>query len=432
LSIDELAEIFGGSALPEGAEPISTAYAGHQFGYFSMLGDGRAILLGEHKTSSGKRNDIQLKGSGRTPFSRRGDGRATLKSMLREYLMSECMFHLKIPSSRSLAVVKTGLPVIRETVHEGAVLTRVMASHIRVGTFEYARQYLEQNQLKKLIDYTIVRHYSEIENDANSVLSFLRIVMQRNLELVVNWMRIGFIHGVMNTDNISICGQTFDYGPCAFMNSYNTKTVFSSIDTQGRYAFGNQPDIMLWNLSIFAGTLLPFIHENEQEAIELAKNELNTFSKNFQDAWRKMMCAKIGFTKSEKNELILLDRLLEWMQKNQADYTNTFAVLMGELPQENIFNHQDFKLWKKDWETYLSENYDWEEAKELMSLNNPVIIPRNHMVEEALNKATLDGDFKLFDDLLSAVKSQEVDSNNIRLTEFNIDFDKAYQTFCGT
>jgi uncharacterized protein YdiU (UPF0061 family) len=256
----ELAALLSGKMIPEGALPLAMAYAGHQFGHFTMLGDGRAILLGEHLTKSGARFDIQLKGSGRTPFSRGGDGRATLRAMLREYLISECMHALGVPTSRSLAVVKTGMPVNREIVHDGAILTRVMDSHIRVGTFEFARQYLDIEAQKSFLNYTVQRHFPEISNESNTALAFLKAVQKKQLDLIIDWMRIGFIHGVMNTDNMHIGGQTFDYGPCAFMDTYDTKTVFSSIDTSGRYAYGNQPEIALWNLSVLAGTLLPQIN----------------------------------------------------------------------------------------------------------------------------------------------------------------------------
>ena len=263
--------MFAGNGIPEGAFPLAQAYAGHQFGHFTMLGDGRAVLLGEQITPAGERVDIQLKGSGRTPYSRGGDGRAALGPMLREYIISEAMHALGIPTTRSLAVVSTGEPVIRETDLPGAILTRVAASHIRVGTFQYVARLGNIEELRTLADYTIKRHYPEIEVDENGYLSFLQEVIKRQAALIAKWQLVGFIHGVMNTDNMTISGETIDYGPCAFMDTYDPATVFSSIDTQGRYAYGNQPYIGGWNLARFAETLLPLLHENQDQAVELAK-----------------------------------------------------------------------------------------------------------------------------------------------------------------
>jgi uncharacterized protein YdiU (UPF0061 family) len=278
---ENIAGYFSGNKIPEGAQPLAQAYAGHQFGHFTMLGDGRAILLGEQIDPRGKRFDIQLKGSGQTPYSRRGDGRATLYSMLREYLISESMYHLGIPTTRSLSVVSTGEKVYREEVHNGAVLTRTANSHIRVGTFEYARRFCSAEDLRALTNYTIQRHYPEITDTDNPALELLKAVMHKQIDLMVNWMRVGFIHGVMNTDNMSIAGETIDYGPCAFMNAYNPRTVFSSIDTRGRYAFGNQPYIAQWNLTVFASALLPIISENQQKAVDLVKEVIEGFKEKF-------------------------------------------------------------------------------------------------------------------------------------------------------
>jgi uncharacterized protein YdiU (UPF0061 family) len=300
----ELEQIFSGNQLAEGSEPMAQAYAGHQFGYFTMLGDGRAILLGEHITPSLQRFDIQLKGSGPTPYSRRGDGRATLKAMLREYLISESMHGLGIPTSRSLAIVKSGEKVYREEIQDGAILTRIMQSHIRVGSFEYVNHYLTKEDLKAYTNYTLARHYplAAVENPA---LSLLKEVLIQQVHLIVHWMRVGFIHGVMNTDNMSIAGETFDYGPCAFMNGYDPAKVFSSIDTNGRYAFANQPGIAHWNLSCLANALLPIIHDNQEEAVELAKEVLNLFPDLYTQAYTAMMGAKIGFSK--------INCLMKWL-----------------------------------------------------------------------------------------------------------------------
>jgi len=428
----ELPDFLSGIRLPEGSEPLAMAYAGHQFGYFTMLGDGRAVLLGEHLDPDNKRFDIQLKGSGRTPFSRRGDGRATFRAMLREYLISECMHNLGVPTSRSLAVVTTGQAVHREQVHQGAVLTRIMDSHLRIGTFEFARQHTEKTHQKELLEYAISRHYPEITSSENPAFDFLKAVMQRNLDLVIHWMRIGFVHGVMNTDNISIAGQTFDYGPCAFMNTYDIKTVFSSIDTNGRYSYGNQPDIMLWNLSVFAGTLLPFIHDNQDQAVEMAKSALNQFSVDYQESWKKMMCSKLGFATFQKDELILLDRLLDWMKVKRADYTNTFLVLSETLPTTGIYIDEVFLNFQKEWKAHVNEVSSWETAMQIMSKNNPLVIPRNHLVEKALDEATEGQSFDLFKRIISGTGIGKMNSSLIELQESLQEFDTGYQTFCGT
>jgi uncharacterized protein YdiU (UPF0061 family) len=428
----EMASLLSGKTIPEGAQPLAMAYAGHQFGHFTMLGDGRAILLGEHITKSGKRVDIQLKGSGRTPFSRGGDGRATLRAMLREYLMSECMHALGVPSSRSLAVVKTGIPVNRETVHEGAVLTRVMDSHLRVGTFEFARQYLGIDEQKELLHYAIERHFPELMSSENPALEFLKAVQQKQLDLIVNWMRIGFIHGVMNTDNMHIGGQTFDYGPCAFMNAYDLKTVFSSIDTTGRYAYGNQAEIALWNLSVLAGAILPQIHENQDIAVELARNVLNEFAENYRSAWRKMMCAKIGFEENHGTELQLLDRLLNWMTANKADYTNTFLVLSGHLDEIHIPIDDEMKHWLIEWRAHIEKTSTWELALSLMKTQNPLVIPRNHLVEKALDEACYKDDYQALLKLIEVVKNQDSSKNLLDFQEPLVSGDNGYATFCGT
>ncbi len=429
---EELSQICSGNKIPDGAHPLAMAYAGHQFGHFTMLGDGRAILLGEHITSFGTRFDIQLKGAGRTPFSRGGDGRATLRAMLREYLMSECMHDLNVPTSRSLAVVKTGAAIQRETKHEGAVLTRIMDSHLRVGTFEYARQFLNLEQQQELLDYAISRHFPELKTSENRALDFLKSVQQKQLELIRDWMRIGFIHGVMNTDNMHIGGQTFDYGPCAFMNAYDTKTVFSSIDAHGRYAYGNQPEIALWNLSVLAGTLLPLISEDQENAVELAKSCLNAFAESYRDAWRKMMCAKIGFAHQNQTELVLLDRLLDWMKANKADYTNTFLVISERLSDVDFPMDDSFKLWLMDWKNHIKETSTWEEASTLMQKNNPLVIPRNHLVEKALDDACFQEDYELFNSIIAAVKAPKTITNLSYFQSPPMDSDQGYQTFCGT
>lgn len=429
--IPEISDYLSGAKIPEGAEPLAMAYAGHQFGHFTMLGDGRAILLGEHLTKDSQRFDVQLKGSGRTPFSRGGDGFGTLKAMLREYLISECMNALGVPSSRSLAVVKTGIAVRRETIHQGAVLTRIMDSHLRVGTFEFARQFLEIEQQKELLKFAVNRHFPEFNSSETQALDFLKAVAKKQSDLIINWMRIGFIHGVMNTDNMHVGGQTFDYGPCAFMNIYDPKTVYSSIDRNGRYAYGNQPEIALWNLSVLAGAILPQIDENQEKAIELARSVLNDFSKNYREDWNSMMAAKIGFNQSNHESKILVERLLNWMQENKADYTNTFLILSEDIVDPSFPVNDDLKHWILDWKTALDKTTTWSHAKELMNKMNPHVIPRNHFVETALDRAVFQNDYEMFHELIEVVRdNKHIKTSNYQMVE--PDFDKGYQTFCGT
>jgi serine/tyrosine/threonine adenylyltransferase len=327
----QLAAYFSGNALPPGAQPIAQAYAGHQFGGFNMLGDGRAILLGEQLTPDGQRFDIQLKGAGPTLYSRRGDGRATLSAVLREYLMSEAMYQLGIPTTGSLAVTVTGEQVRRETIQPGGVLARVAASHIRVGTFEYIGRFESQETLQTFTDYTIQRHYPQLLGAQNKALALLEAVLQRQVSLITHWMRVGFIHGVMNTDNMSIAGETIDYGPCAFMNRYHPATAFSAIDQQRRYAFGNQPPIAQWNLARLAGALLPLIDAVPEKAIELAQPIINQFPALYTDAWLDMMRHKLGWVGAEAADADMIAALLDWMEQQGADYTNTFLLLQAHL-----------------------------------------------------------------------------------------------------
>jgi len=427
---------FWGNALFDESIPIAQAYAGHQFGYFTMLGDGRAILLGEHLTPSSQRFDIQLKGSGKTPYSRNGDGRATLYSMLREYLISEAMNGFKIPTSRSLAVVSTGEPVFRETVHKGAVLTRVAQSHIRVGTFEYLRVY-HPECLAEFIGYTLNRHFPTDEINEKTAIRLFKAVAEKQAELVVNWWRVGFIHGVMNTDNMSIAGETFDYGPCAFINDFNPDRVFSSIDVNGRYKFGNQPAIVRWNLNSLGMALLPEIDADERKAKEIIQQLLADFDTSFQQKWLKMMCGKLGIDKVNKDDLGLVNSFLQWMNETHADYTNSFLWLEAMLENKNSELKgvkpppQD---WVKRWKLRIAENNDGVAAAlQTMERQNPSVIPRNHRVEEALIHASLDNDFSAFDQLLAVV----TDPYNRKL-DYTLyqnpteEGDKDYHTFCGT
>ncbi len=430
------ADGLSGNALFKGSEPIAQAYAGHQFGHFNVLGDGRAILLGEHIASNKQRVDIQLKGSGRTPFSRSGDGRAALAPMLREYVMSESMQALGIPTTRSLAVTTTGEPVYRDGASAGAVLTRVAASHLRVGTFQFAASTKSLQQLRALADYAINRHFPEILNAENKYLDLLKQVVALQASLIAKWMQIGFIHGVMNTDNMSICGETIDYGPCAFMNTYLPETVFSSIDTGGRYAFGNQPNIAHWNLIRLAETLLALIDDSEEKAITLATECLNAYPTQFFDFWLAGMRKKLGIFNEETADTKLAEDLLMYMQKNKADYTNTFRWLATEaIEATTLYQDAGFRTWLEQWKARLArQTQTFEESKALMHSANPKVIPRNHLVEEALSAAAESDDMTLFNDLLSVLSDPYADLNHHdKYTQApDAAFERQYKTFCGT
>ena len=428
----KLAEIFSGNSLPDGTNSIAQAYAGHQFGHFTMLGDGRAILLGEHLVNKNQRFDIQFKGSGRTSFSRGGDGRAALGPMLREYIISEAINALKIPTTRSLAVVKTGEKVVRENLLNGAILTRVASSHIRVGTFQYIAATQNTEDLNTLVDYTIDRHYPEIKSSKNKALDLLSLVMERQCQLVINWMRVGFIHGVMNTDNMAISGETIDYGPCAFMDQYDPKTVFSSIDKFGRYAFSNQPPITKWNLARFAECLIPLIDKDEGTAIKIATGLIDNFQNIYEEKWLNMMRDKLGLFGEDKNDQTLINKLLEWMKNNNADYTNTFCHLMDGEFDDEIYKNDDFKDWINEWQKRIKLNNSSDKYLELMKKTNPLVIPRNQKVEEALADADK-GNLETMNKLLKVLSNPYSDQENI------IEFQKPapignekYQTFCGT
>jgi len=434
LSDKNLASIFSGNLLPEGSDTIAQAYAGHQFGHFTLLGDGRAIVIGEHLSKNNKRFDIQFKGSGKTPYSRNGDGRAVLGPMLREYIISEAMFGLGIPTTRSLAVVKTGEKVIRETPLDGAILTRVAESHIRVGTFQYAVIAEDKKDLKILFDYTIDRHYPHIKDSKNPAVDLLKIVIEKQTKLVVDWMRVGFIHGVMNTDNMAISGETIDYGPCAFMDTYDPETVFSSIDQNGRYAFFNQPGITKWNLARFAECLVPLIHDDKNTGIQIATEIVNSFSEIYKKNWLEMMRKKLGLLGKEAKDEKLITDLLAWMHKNKADYTNTFCFLMNEnFQNKKIYNNQSFLDWKKQWQDRLKINSNSpKESLKLMCLSNPLVIPRNHKVEEALEAAN-SGDLKPAKNLLKILEKPYEDKKEINKYQSPAPpSDKIYKTFCGT
>lgn len=410
------------------------AYAGHQFGYFTMLGDGRAVMLGEQITPSKKRFDIQLKGSGRTPYSRSGDGKATLSSMLREYLISEAMNALGIPTARSLAVVKTNEYIQRNSLEKGAVLTRVASSHIRVGTFEYAKVYGDKKAIKELADYTIDRHYPKIKNLENKYQEFLHQVIKNQASLIASWQSVGFIHGVMNTDNVLLSGETIDYGPCAFMNQYDPNTVFSSIDKNGRYAYKNQPYIASWNLTRFTEAILELLDEDMEKAVDIGNQELQKFEKYYTDAWRNHMASKFGIKNPTEEDEAVIKEFLDLMKTFGADYTNTFSLLtQGRFEDIAFYNTEGWNEWFKKWTRALGyRKTDVSGRIELMKQSNPKIIPRNSVVEEALHNATNIGDYTLFDQLLSKLLKPydyavEHDKTFIEPTE-----NQNYKTYCGT
>ena len=421
-----------GNLVPEGIEPFAQAYAGHQFGNFTMLGDGRAIVLGEHLTPSGQRLDIQLKGSGRTPYSRGGDGRAALGPMLREYVISEAMHALEIPTTRSLAVVTTGEKVYRENELPGAILTRIAGSHIRVGTFEFASLHQDKTITQALLDYLIDRHFPEIKDKENQPLALLEAVIDQQADLITNWMRVGFIHGVMNTDNMALSGETIDYGPCAFMDVFAPDTVFSSIDHKGRYAYANQPYIAQWNLARFAESLLPLIEGKREEIIDLLEDSLNKFESIYKNKWLAMMGTKLGFTANSQEDETLVTDLLDWMHKNEADYTNTFRDLsQEELPGGELYTTESFQAWHTRWQVRLGEE-DLESSLALRKSFNPAVIPRNHKVEEAL-QAGEEGDLEPFHNLLKALERPYEEADHLEPYQVPPKpSEKVHQTFCGT
>ena len=431
---DQQAALFGGNIMPDGSEPLAQAYAGHQFGHFTILGDGRAIVLGEHITPSGQRLDVQFKGSGPTPYSRGGDGRAALGPMLREYIISEAMHALNIPTTRSLAVVTSGEKVYRETVLPGAILTRIASSHIRIGTFEYAALQQDKGILPTLVDYTIERHYPSIKEKKNKTLSLLEAVIDKQADLITHWMRVGFIHGVMNTDNMTLSGETIDYGPCAFMDAYDPSTVFSSIDHAGRYAYGNQPSIAQWNLLRLAETLLPLLDENIEKAVDMAKEAVTGFGTLYKDKWLSMMRAKLGLPGARAEDESLIADLLDWMQQADADYTNTFRDLTeAEPPQGKPYEDKAFKEWYARWRALLAQDSKPLECSlSLMRANNPVVIPRNHKVEQVLEAAT-NGDLKPLQDILEALQAPYEHRSNLKPYQSPPKPEETvHQTFCGT
>ena len=434
LQPEEISNLLSGNIIPDGSSLIAQSYAGHQFGHFTILGDGRAILLGEHILGD-ERFDIQFKGSGPTPYSRSGDGLAAIGPMLREYLISEAMHHLNIPTCRSLAVVETGEDVIREQKYPGAILTRISRSHIRIGTFQFAVIQEDKSLVKKLLNYTIERHFPNLIESKNKALDFLYLIIDQQAELITNWMRVGFIHGVMNTDNVALSGETIDYGPCAFMDHYDPLTVFSSIDHQGRYSFANQPIIAQWNLARLAETILPLISDNNEKALKLAEEAINAFADLYQSKWLDMMRRKIGLITKKNEDKDLISELLDTMQKHKADFTNTFRFLSEDiLSGDDIFKTEEFLIWHKKWKLRLKkESNTFENIKKIMDTNNPRIIPRNHLVEKALKSAE-EGDLETFVDFSKIIKNPYSSSIDVPKKYLNPpnDSEKVLQTFCGT
>jgi uncharacterized protein YdiU (UPF0061 family) len=438
-----LAKLFSGNALPPGSVPIAMVYAGHQFGHFvAQLGDGRAILIGEMRDRAGVPRDIQLKGCGRTPYSRGGDGRAALGPVLREYLVSEAMHALGIPATRSLAVVTTGESVQRETMLPGAILTRVAASHVRVGTFEYFAARGDIAGTKILADYVIHRHYPLCAHEKSPYLALLQQVISRQATLIARWMNVGFIHGVMNTDNMAVSGETIDFGPCAFMDSFDPATVFSSIDAHGRYAYANQPNAALWNLARFAETLLPLIDAGAQGAIAAATEAIATFETLFNDCWLDGMRCKLGLSTSERADRQLAEDLLKAMHRNQADFTLSFRALcaaasdrQGDGPvRAQFLNALDYDAWAQRWRARMSrEAITLESRAESMQAANPAYIPRNHRVEQVIVAAVERGEFGPFEEFLQVLAAPYVErAAYASYADAPQPQERVLQTFCGT
>ena len=431
---DVFLEYFSGRRLLPGSIPLATAYAGHQFGHFvPVLGDGRAHLLGNIHDLNGQAWEMQLKGSGKTPFSRRGDGRCALGPAIREYLMSEAMHALGIPSTRSLAVVLSGDVIMRETLLPGAILTRLAMSHVRVGTFEYFAARQDKNNLKLLADFAIEHITKTIPLD---YLGFVKEVIRRQINLLVEWLRVGFIHGVMNTDNTSISGETIDYGPCAMMNTYHPDTVFSSIDHGGRYSFGNQAFIIQWNMARFAEALLPLIDQNTEKAVALLQAEIEAIPSRLTSVRLKMFLRKLGIFSESEGDQLLVSALLDIMEKNHMDYTLTFLQLKTFLiSREKVKVMQPLASWQESWLQRLEEQKQSQSASlKLMSASNPLVIPRNHHVEEVIHSSIQDHSNKDLNTFLKVLSSpyQELQQTSLYQDPPKRDDEESYKTFCGT
>ena len=443
LEPDDLAAVFAGNIIPPGAEPIAMAYAGHQFGNFvPQLGDGRAILLGEVLGRNGERRDIQLKGAGRTPFSRGGDGRAALGPVLREYLVSEAMHALGIPTTRALAAVSTGEAVYRDRQLPGAILTRVASSHIRIGTFQYFAARGDMEAVERLSGYVIDRHFPEARDSERPSLALLQTVVERQALLIARWMHVGFVHGVMNTDNTALSGETIDFGPCAFIDSYDPAATFSAIDELGRYAYGNQPTIAQWNLARFAETLLPLLDPNPERAVELANKAISGFTSRFQEHWLAGMRDKLGLSSNEECDLELAQALLRAMHENAADFTLTFRRLCDAAADEKadadvralFANPTAYDNWVTRWRSRLAAKRLNPDARaQAMRTVNPAFVPRNHRVEQALDAAIEHGDFSPFSELMTVLSRPYEDQADYAdyANPPNAD-ERVLRTFCGT
>lgn len=427
--------ILSGNNFPEASFPIAQAYSGHQFGHFTTLGDGRALLIGEQRTPDKSLFDIQLKGSGITPYSRGGDGRATVASMLREYIISEAMYFLGVPTSRSLSVVRTKDHVYRQRPEDGGILCRIAKSHIRVGTFEFASKYGSVEDLKALADYTISRQELECMDKENPYLEFLKQVIKKQANLVSKWMLVGFIHGVMNTDNMSIAGETIDYGPCAFMDIYNPETVFSSIDRQGRYAYGQQARIAGWNLSVFAESLLPLLSDNKEKSIEMAKEALGEFDELYFNNWFSGIKKKLGFVGDDPEDRMIVTDLLELLESHEVDFTHFFTALtLDNLEVAAVFETKEFIKWNQKRETRLLQQEGGKEmARQLMETSNPWIIPRNRDVERVLKIAVEDKNYMPLQELLTKISMtydySKLGQENLLVPKPS---ESSYKTYCGT
>ncbi len=451
LKTEEAKQAFAGNVILEGSHPISTVYAGHQFGNWNpQLGDGRAVLLGEVVDEEGDRYDIQLKGAGRTPYSRGGDGLSPLGPVLREYVLSEAMAALGVPTTRSLGAVTTGDKVMRETILPGAVLTRVASSHIRVGTFQYFSAQGDTESIRLLFEHAAKRHYPETLAADNPSLAFLDAVIARQAELIAKWQLLGFIHGVMNTDNMLICGETVDYGPCAFMDSYDPDAVFSSIDRQRRYAYSNQPKIAHWNLSWLAQSLIPLIDENQEAAINKAQEAINSFPDAYHKAYEAGLARKLGFKASCEESNDLGRRLFELMAQHAVDFTLCFRKLADvgapdsekEIPDELFQFPSSFDSWLKEWSSIAEQaGMSWPDHIERsveMRLANPAFIPRNHLVEEAIAAGEKNQDFERFHALVDVLAKpygfggDKLAYANAKYAKPPNESQRVYQTFCGT
>lgn len=444
----DVAAVFSGNTIPEGAEPIAMAYAGHQFGHFvPQLGDGRAVLLGDITARNGASYGLQLKGSGQTSFSRNGDGRAALGPVLREYLVSEAMFKLNVPTTRALAAVTTGEEVARERLLPGAVITRVASSFVRVGTFEYFRARGDEQSIQKLADFVIQKNYPTLVDEKNPYVALLQVVVERQAALIAHWMQLGFIHGVMNTDNMSISGQTIDYGPCAFMDAYQHDKVFSSIDRHGRYAYSNQPSIGLWNLTRLAECFIPLFSTNTDEAVEIAQNVLRTYIDVYQQQWLFRMRSKCGLTTikgvSEDDDRELIESLFDILNEHKADFTlffyylshlNVLASKVDQQCRDLFVDPAKIDEWLARWRTRLtSERLSDEKRQSAMQKVNPVYIPRNHQIEAAIRAAEDQGDFSVFHELHEVLNNPfELQQGKVRFQSPPEANEEIKQTFCGT